>query len=257
MRVLKITWIVGTLALLVGMAALNVSAKSKLAPAAATTEPEKPKDFRVFDNMAYKDQPDLTQQGLTHCNIIYDVHPKPGHMPDEQTVKDEVTKKLKDTPGPLVFDIEDSNDWSAFVTLVKWTHEAVPGSVVGFYGHGTETDELAKAVDAFFPSDYTFSDNRAGWKSKLEHDIKQAHSKGSGKPVYPYLWPQYHHGTKKSWKFLDGDYWLFQLQTARESGADGVVLWGNSVLKGKPQPPWKDDAPWWQSTVKFLGELNK
>jgi len=252
-QISRVVLVAAAMALL-GMA-LGAAPKPK--PAAG----EKPREFKVFNNMAYAGQPDLSKEGLIHSAIIYEgaiwKDRKAGHMPEEQAYKDVVTKKNVAAGGVIVLDIEDSKNYKNFVTLVKWTHEACPGSIVGFYAHGTESKELAKAVDAFFPEAYTFSDNRAGWKGTLEKAIKQAHAMAPGKPVYPYMWPQYHHGAPKSWQFVSGDYWKFQLDTARQCGANGVVLWGASELKGTKQPGWKENAPWWQATLKFMAELKQ
>jgi hypothetical protein len=259
-RCMKSAIFVATATLLVGMASLCV-ADAAPANASAAAAPDKPKDFKVFNNMAYEGQPDLASVGLIPSQIIYEgaiwKDKKSGVMPDEQDYKAVVAKKDAKPGTLLVLDIEDNNNFKNFITLVKWTHEAAPGAVVGFYAHGTETKALAEAVDAFFPEAYTFGDNRQQWKGHLEHYIKHAHSMAPGKPVYPYIWPQYHHGTAKSWKLINGDYWLFQLETARDCGANGVVLWGAKELRKVKQPVWKDDAPWWQSTLKFMAELKK
>ncbi|MCE9553736.1 MAG: hypothetical protein K8T91_10245 [Planctomycetes bacterium] len=218
----------------------------------------KPKEFKILDNMKYKGQPDLTQAGLIHCNIIYQEaiwkNRKVDQMPDKEAYLEVVRRHVK-APGFVVLDIENSSNYKHFATLVRWTKEAAPGSLVGMYGHGTETQELAKAVDAFFPSMYTFDDNREQWKRKMQRAVNQSRGMAPGKPVYPYLWPQYHKGAAREWQFIGGDYWMFQLRTARECGANGVVLWGNSTLKGVAQPAWRPNAPWWQSTVKFAAEI--
>jgi hypothetical protein len=68
-------------------------------------------------------------------------------------------------------------------------------------------------------------------------------AKQYGRPVYPFLWPQYH----KSWKPIDRDFWRLQLETVFDN-ADGMVIW--TPAKGKPR--WNPVAPWWEETVDFL-----
>ena len=82
-------------------------------------------------------------------------------------------------------------------------------------------------------------------QEKLQSLIAKAHQIAPGKPVYPYLWAQYHEGAPKALEFLDGDYMKFQLETARDCGADGVVMWSSS------KPAW-NDAPWSKALLKFV-----
>jgi len=93
---------------------------------------------------------------------------------------------------------------------------------------------------------YNFNDNREAWKKKLAGLVQQAHRIAPGKPVYPYMWPGYHGGTAKAMQLLTGDYWQFQLEAARDDGADGLIIWGN------PKAHWKDKSTWREDTVKFM-----
>jgi hypothetical protein len=284
LRVLKgILFFVGALVGLMGMAAVSASTKPQPAtPVLSQQAKLNPKTFQLVDNIdqrLYKvdsdpatHKPDTALMGMVRCDIIYldQFTKKKGRdaIPDEQTYRATVRAHNVVAPGPIVLDIESLNLTGAsgsknirtFIDLVKWTHEAAPGCIVGYYGHGlfpnppdqqhmTEAKELARAVDAFFPSMYVFDDNRGGWKSKLESLIKQAHALAPGKPVYPYIWPQYHGGSKKQGQFVSGDYWTFQLQTARACGANGAVIWLYTHSN------WDGNAPWWQSTVRFATEL--
>jgi len=218
-----------------------------------------PKKFLVYDNMGYPGKPDTAPLGLVNCTIINlnkAWTDKANHVADETAVKEAVRAAAR-KPGPLVYDIEYVHDFKLFLNLVEWAHEAVPGCVVGYYGHGlypeqpskaqrADAAELAAAVDAFFPSAYTYNDNREKWKNEVNGLVQAAHRLAPGKPVYPYIWPQYHKGTAKQFHLVDGDYWKFQLDTARECGADGVVIWSG----GKPE--WNDKAGWWEETLTFI-----
>ena len=220
---------------------------------------DKPKAFIVCDNFSYLTKPDgsdTTGQGLVNCTIVNVGtncwQDKAKHILDEAALKDEVRKAARKS-GPLVYDLEYEYDFKLFLNLVKLSHEVVPGCVVGFYGHGlfpdpprkgqkSEAAELAKAVDAFFPSMYTFDNNREKWKGKLTGLVQAAHQIAPGTPVYPYLWPKYHKGGAKT-GMLSGDHWRFELDAARECGADGVVIWGATT---------NNTPPWWQETLKFI-----
>lgn len=235
------------------------------------------KSFTVFDNLHYVGKPDasrLAKFGIVNCNIIYEgsiwkggkKNPNVGKLPDENAYKQIVRKKSRQ-PGPVAIDIEGlylsgkpevvEPRFTLFTTLTRWTQEAAPGRLVGWYGHGLfpehpgknyrkEASLLAKTVNAFFPSMYTFNDDRAAWKKKAESLVAAAHKIAPGKPVYFYIWPQYHGGTQKALQFLSGDYWLWQLKTAKKAGADGVVMWSSG------KPVWNPNAAWWKATLKFL-----
>jgi len=233
------------------------------------------KPFMVFDNLSYANKPDLSGAGLIPSTVIYKRGEMKsaiaaGRLPDEAQFKETVKKRAAGRPGPIVIDIErlylsqthGATDaevrfrFKLFITLVQWTHEAAPGHLVGYYGHGlfpeepgkeyaAETRDLIAAVDAFFPSMYVHgSQTRAQWTEKMQYLMQQAREIAPGKPVYPYLWPQYHEGGPKALEFVDGNYWKYQLETVHNFGADGVILWSGTQA-------WKD-APWWQVTLRFV-----
>ena len=139
------------------------------------------------------------------------------------------------------------------MTLADWAHEAAPGKVIGFYGtktlsHLDHSDlgyarELAQHVDAFFPSMYTFNDDRAAWVQRAQQLAAEDRALAPGKPVYFYLWPQYHDGTPKQFEYIDASYWLFQLEVSYQI-SDGLVLWSSGSA-------WNDTTGWWQATQQF------
>jgi len=143
-------------------------------------------------------------------------------------------------------------------TLVDWAHEAAPGKIIGYYGTNTLTDVpqsnfaaaqgLARHVDAFFPPLYTFDDDRSRWEKRAKTSLAQCRELDPKKPVYFYLWPQYHQGTAKQLRYIDGAYWKFQLETARKYG-DGIVLWSRS------RDEWDPRSGWWDATRQFVISL--
>jgi hypothetical protein len=70
----------------------------------------------------------------------------------------------------------------------------------------------------------------------------------AGKPVFFYLWPQYHDGTPKQFQYIDTAYWTFQLETSYRD-ADGIVLWGPSRF------PWDESSGWWAATLDFIRQV--
>jgi hypothetical protein len=230
--------------------------------------------FHVYDNMFYRGKPDMTKDGLVVANILYENKIWPGgrhvgELPERNDFIKLVRQNIGN-PGPLVIDIESlpfsGNEMAAMThlsvlkTLSDWAHQAAPGKAIGFYGTHTLTKvdpsylpfarELAQHVDAFFPPTYVFDDDRAAWQKRAEEEVEEAHRLGPGKPVYFYLWPQYHDHTPKQFQYVDADYWKFQLETMRKL-SDGAVLWSPSKFS------WDNQTGWWTVTQEFMRVIRR
>jgi hypothetical protein len=163
-----------------------------------------------------------------------------------------------------------------YLTVLGWYKTSAPDVKIGFFavppirdywnalkerntpqytGWQKQNDALApiaKAVDVLFPSLYTFYDDRNGWQKYAIEQIREARRYAGGKPVYVFLWPQYHVSNKTlANTFLPGDYWRMELETARKS-ADGVVIWCCTTKES-----WNENAAWWVETKQFLKEVNQ
>lgn len=172
-------------------------------------------------------------------------------------------------------DIEVSASVDKYVTLAGRVKANAGDGLVGFYGipplrdywraiKDSSTSEyrqwqaendrflsVAAAVDVIAPSLYTFYDDVDGWKRYAVANLSEARRLAQGKPVYPFIWPQYHNSNRKlDGQYLSADYWLLQLQTL-ETHADGVVIWA-----GGPGP-WQEDAEWWKATLAFIESSHK
>jgi hypothetical protein len=194
---------------------------------------------------------------------------------------------LPKTNLPYILDIETwdvhtRNDEEAnknidkYILVIDTMKKARPDLKFGFYGVLPNRDywtpihnkvdeirewehinqrlkRLAEHVDVICPSLYTFEANRDHWKTYALENIKRA--RAYGKPVYPFLWPQYHEGgnVKPIRKFIELDFWKLQLSLVYQE-ADGVIVWGgygdNTTLQ------WDENAPWWQYTKSFI-EMSK
>lgn len=202
-------------------------------------------------------------------------------MPDKTKLVN-YAQTAKQSTGIMVIDIEHwplSGDPTAVAQSVKqletvfqWAKTPEPGLKVGFYGAipqreywapnlvmtnpekmrawqqtNTGLSSLGRIVDITFPSVYTFYDDKAGWRKYAIAQIQEARRVAPGKPVYVFLWPQFHPSNKaKGGQFLSADYWTLELQTAKQY-ADGAVIW---CCTGHPS--WDDNAPWWKATITFL-----
>jgi hypothetical protein len=164
-----------------------------------------------------------------------------------------------------------------YATVLSWFREAAPGLPVGLYGiipmidywraiepstgslHKEWVSDSERAlslvglVDALFPSLYTFYVDRQGWVNYAVAQLLEAKRLASGKPVYVFLWPQYHNSNAiVGERYLPAEYWKLELETVRKY-ADGVVLWGGWAGNGPAE--WDDKAAWWTVTKQFLRTL--
>jgi len=178
---------------------------------------------------------------------------------------------------PLRTDAEVAENLPKLIQILRWMRDEVPSLKLGFYGLVPTYDEqltyfdestdyfkqyqalndklqpLADVVDALFPSCYTMhkigyqAQWPTGWATYTRAMIKEARRLAPSKPVFPFIWPQYHNGsTPKSlaYQYIDGDYWAMQLGVL-STWADGCVLWGTGV-------EFDADHEWWKVSEGFM-----
>jgi hypothetical protein len=245
-------------------------------------------EFQVFDATLYGDKPSLQAYGIRPLRVVYEAEmwetfKKDSTLPDQSRVR-EIAARLFTGDIPVVIDIEhwqltgnDENvvrdSLARYSQVLARFRESAPGVKFGFYGHPpipdywramdgrgknesllwkAENDRiqaLADAVDALFPSLYTFYRDRDGWVKYARAQIAEARRLGKGKPVYVFLWPQYHESNHfLGLDYIPQDYWQLDLETARKY-ADGIVIWGGYRQK------WDENAPWWTVTKRFMRNI--
>jgi len=157
--------------------------------------------------------------------------------------------------------------------IIGWFKDEAPTLEVGFYGvapvsgppsMGVNNTEPAMCkvassylipfvthVDALYPSLYTSYTDPAKWVSVAQRDISEAKRIGAGKPVRPFIWPQYHDVMRDplAGTYIDYDYWMLQLTTIRNAGASGIVFWGGYKTQ------WDDTQDWWRATLDFIAAM--
>jgi hypothetical protein len=161
--------------------------------------------------------------------------------------------------------------------IIGWFKNEAPTLQVGFYDvaapvgglpvtgqHPANDAELAiwktansylipfvTHVDAVYPSLYTFYAEPAKWVALAQRYIAEAKRIGAGKPVRPFIWPQYHDVMRGSLAgtYIDYDYWMLQLTTIRDAGASGMVFWGGY------QTQWDEAQGWWHATLDFIATM--
>jgi O-antigen ligase len=268
------------------LAALLLAAPSVHGQAVSRKHP-----FRVFDATGFAQKPDLTQYGLARIMVIYPNFMWEGNkIPDATSLPDHsrittFAQLANQTSDTVVIDIEHwpvvgdpapvAESVKKYDMVLQWFKTSAPAVSVGLYGvlpvrdywraiqekglpgyaaWQKQDDSLASIapfVDVLFPSVYTFYEDRDGWQKYAIAQIQEARRLSGGRPIYIFLWPQYHPSNKKlANTFLPGDYWRLELETARKY-ADGVVIWCCSNSQ-----TWDDKAPWWLETRGFLKELD-
>lgn len=224
--------------------------------------------FQVFDNTFYTNV-DLTRYGAVRSNIVYEhsVAELTGQSQDfrggtrpgvelalpPQAAYEQLVRRLSVHPGPVVLDFETlylkgaadvvQRRFGKLRTLLAWAHRAVPGKAIGYYGLLGNTApqylhlarELAKDEDAFFPSLYVFTNDRTQWRALLARRVAEAKSIDPDKPIYAYLWPEFHDNSNLAGTYVSADYWSFQLAESRTQ-ISGVVVW--SKQKPNAEPGW-------------------
>lgn len=247
--------------------------------------------FPVFDAAGFTQKPDLTVYGLRPITVVYPNFMWEGNqVPDTTSLPDRSRviafgQLANQTPHILVIDIEhwpltgDPTTVAASIkkyeTVIGWYKSTAPELKIGFYGvapirnywdsireknspqylawqkQNDAVGPIAQLEDFLFPSIYTFYEDRQGWQTYAIAQMQEARRYAGRKPVYVFLWPEYHDSNKKlANTFLPGDYWRMELETARKY-ADGVVIWCCSANQ-----TWNDNAPWWLETKAFLKEVN-
>jgi len=245
--------------------------------------------FRIFEGTWYVGKPNLSHLGIEPIHIIDrglwpDGAGRTG-PPDLGKVRTYVESLPRDN-APIVLDIEDyeltGSDATALTALTNLRGLAAafrtvaPDRRIGFYGIMPVTDgvrslarpgsppyrawqqqsdrmsSLLRNVDFLFPPTYTINRDQAAWTTFATAQICEAR-RLSSKPVYVFLWPEFHDGSPLSGQYLEADFWRLQLETAYRH-ADGVVIWGGYDVRANRQRNWNPQAPWYAPTLAFIRE---
>ena len=238
--------------------------------------------FTVFDGIKYKNKPSSAELGMAKIRIL-GAHAlwdkgQDRSEPNEDRIRAAVRNQAR---GRLIcLDVENwsvlGSDAQTAVSIAKLSfvintaRDERPDLKYGFYGIMPIRDywranrgpldpryqqwieqcrrvmPLSELVDVLFPSIYTFYDDESGWESYARENLDAA--KMYNKPIYPFIWPQYHPSTPLGGGWIPADYWRKQLNVCRQN-ADGLVIWGWS------KELWDSQWPWWAETVSFMEDI--
>ena len=248
--------------------------------------------FIIYDATHYKNKRVFEKVGIDQLKVIYagEIYNTQNggkvnkSLPSELHFRNVLNKHKKNSI--LVFDIEHwdvrgdndevANNIDKYVTITRWAKTTLPETKIGFYGvvpirdywraiskgdkklnwiqENNKVGKIAQEVDMFFPSLYTFYDDVSNWEKYAKENILEAKKYDKDKPVYIFIWPQYHESNKLlGGKYIPYEYWRVQLETAYKY-ADGIVLWGGWGEKGPVNLD--EDLEWWQATKDFLKKIN-
>lgn len=245
------------------------------------------KGFRVFDATLYLNKPALHEFGIEYLpslSSFWRPYPPAADVPTVAMAKSAIGKDGIGATPDVFIDVEHwplrgesskvRESLVKYVELLRMVRQELPGKRIGLYGmmpirdywrairaKGSssyrewqgENDRLGvlvKEVDALYPSLYTFYDDREGWQDYAIANLSEARRISQGKPIYAFLWPQYHDSNSKlRGKALPRDFWRLQLEVIRDH-ADGVVIWGG-WKNGRMQ--WNNSMDWWRETLLWLG----
>jgi hypothetical protein len=244
--------------------------------------------FQLFDALLFKNAPALSQFGFKHVRVTDDLWVAKGDTSQPPT--DAGIRKALSFVGNSAYFVLDIEQWTMtgnaqkilqsrekYLQTLDLVRRAGPGVKLGFYSVVPESDywraikdqnsaaykdwqndnnlaaPIAAKVDALFVSLYTFYSDEDGWVKVAVANLREARRLANGKPVYCFLWPQYH----DNYQLIPGEYWSRQLDTCHKY-ADGIVIWGGFTPAGGFTPlAWNDNAPWWRATLAFVKALQR
>lgn len=245
---------------------------------------------RIFDSTSYLHKPDLREYGIQKATTVDILRWwQPAESKDELTHSNTPEKWARGITDAsvVVLDIERwptrdariarTSTVPMLITLIQRLKAAGLSTPVGYYAippirdywravmaktsreylewqmENDALEPVAKYVDAIFPSLYTFYGDEYidGWKRYATANLAEARRLSNGKPVYAYLWPEYHNSNKKlAGQFIPGPFWAVQLETVA-TYADGFVIWGGWANGPRE---WDENAPWWTATKQFIAK---
>lgn len=244
------------------------------------------KQFVIYDATLFSGKPEMRQFGIRPAYIV-----DRGFWKDEAQRREvdyeKLPGRLNELPaadGLIALDVEhlpltgDDKTVAASLETMRKLADASrkygSGRKVGYYGllplseywrpinglpgggfsdwkrDNARIGSLDRSVDVNLPSLYTYYPDRPGWVRQAKALVCAARQV-SRKPVYAFIWPEYHDSTALAGRALPADYWRLQLQTLQRI-ADGVVIWGGYDLKNGRAYRWNPEAEWWNVTRQQL-----
>lgn len=251
----------------------------------------RPPGFKVFDATAYLSKPNLQAYGVETLPSVSQFWNKTQDrmsLPPAEGVKKAM--RLGEYRGEkhVYVDVEhwpltgkDSDVGESirkYKKILDMVKEELPGVKVGLYSMVPTRDywraiedessprkkewkkendrvkEIVGSADVLYPSLYTFYNNESEWERYAIENLREARRISEGKPVYAFLWPQYHYSNHlRSGKYIDEGFWRKQLEVVAKH-SDGIVIWGgwDKTPEGYKKLRWYPRLGWWRETKEWL-----
>lgn len=176
--------------------------------------------------------------------------------------------------GKDVDDLTASTSIDKYILVIDTMKKARPDLKFGYFGiipvkapivetilseqrtkewkHALErTHRLISHVDVVCPEGYTYFNNQEAWTRYMNMVIKEA--KTYGKPIYPFLWPEFMNSTPLKGKFIPSNFWRYQLDFVYKN-CDGIIIWGGRDFTVSPtvSREWDENAEWWLDAKSYI-----
>lgn len=242
--------------------------------------------FKLYDSLLFTGRPASAVWGAEPLKLFYQqfVLDQPANTLPTQAVMNQRLATHANFEGPLCFDIEliahtdaaSLAEYSIFYNqLTAMIRIACPKAKIGYYGlppirqywpvinrltdpasynfwknSNDQIKGMADPVDLCFPSLYTFYGSVpaevASWCTYARENIREARRSAPGKPIFPFIWPQFHESNAVlGGQLVPGEYFRMQLELIKDEGCAGAVIWGGF------QVAWNNASPWYVQTQDF------
>lgn len=227
--------------------------------------------FVGYDNTFYTGENLARDIGIQRSNIVYATAEwktlfAAGQLPPKAEFQDRVLRNSVHS-GPVVLNFETiflsgtdvavvEQRAALWMTMLDWIEEVIPTKPLGAYHfaeqtrqaypHMTLARQISARFDFFASSDYTKDNDITAWNTQLTDSINRSAYIEPNKPVYSYIWAQYHPNTDGT--FVDPSMWRQQLEILKQR-VDAFVIWSSTSW------PIIDDRRWIDETKAFVAAL--
>lgn len=246
--------------------------------------------FKLFDTLLFTGKPASSVWGAEPLKIFYQqfVLDQPEQtLPTQESLNTKLATHAN-FEGSICFDIEimahtDPASLAEYVLfynqLTAMIRIACPKAKIGYYSlppirqywpiinkvsnqavynawivSNNNIQAIIDNVDICFPGLYTFygslPEEVAAWHTYARENIAEAQRLAKGKPIYPFIWPQFDGGPLAG-QLIPAFYWRMQLEALKGFGCQGAVLWGGN------QVAWNNNSPWYLQTLEFAASRSQ
>ncbi len=248
------------------------------------------KNIRMFDTFNAVGKPDLSVYGMQRAEVLdRDFWADNKRKTADPARVEKLLATLPNTTDPIILDIEHfdtSNDPAitrkegvALAQIARIFRQKAPGRSIGFYGllptggwgasivrgdmhniakwkqHNDAIAPLNATVDVLYPIGYTLDKDRASWAKQIRSTICEAR-RISKRPVYVFVWPEFHEGSRFKNTPIPADQWRDQLDVLAPI-ADGIVVWGGYDLVKNRLKTWDENEAWWTVTKQRMAQWKR